>query len=524
MREIYSFIGYSFYYDEGRDIFILDHAARGKFEFTRLDIIDAKEAIEGGAHYIPKPAYDAIPEIYWKASVIKGDSDTESLWLSARAFHRTIRTCADCASGSDTFFLLGKSVYCPDCFFALKKCAKCGKWESEKIGKNISGKFICGKCIEEYYTICPDCGKLYEKNRGRLVYENGEMKQVCESCLNEKYTRCMDCGYYYKNGETEEFQNGNLCKECRPQYSACERCGDMVDIDNLHTIRRSGRHLCESCYEETSNGGEYIRGHGSKLRPVFHGEGTKLFFGIEQEIDNGDERGECAESIHEISGEDNLYMESDGSLNDNGIELIYFPRTLNSWTEFLPTLQKISDTAGGFGYKSHETSTCGLHVHASRNAICSPEFPDIEENIGKMMILYDNNFEDFYKFSRRKSKGELSQWAKKPSDTYSYQEARRRQGKGKEIFEAAESERDRYFAINIRNSPTVEFRLFKGSLRPETVLACIALANAVIQCAISCNDEEIELLSFDDIVKKGENQYLTEFWDDRKARKTTKGD
>lgn len=57
---------------------------------------------------------------------------------------------------------------------------------------------------------------------------------------------------------------------------------------------------------------------------------------------------------------------------------------------------------------------------------------------------------------------------------------------------------DRYEALNFKNEKTVEFRLFKGSLKYETIMACLEFTYATW---FFCRDASTKNLTTDQFLK-----------------------
>ena len=86
---------------------------------------------------------------------------------------------------------------------------------------------------------------------------------------------------------------------------------------------------------------------------------------------------------------------------------------------------------------------------------------------------------------------------------------------GKEILDKAKnSSNGRYVAVNLNNYHTIEFRLFRGTLKYNTFIATLQMVNKICDVAISMSEEEIDNLSWSEfvgeIVEKELVQYLKE--------------
>jgi hypothetical protein len=58
----------------------------------------------------------------------------------------------------------------------------------------------------------------------------------------------------------------------------------------------------------------------------------------------------------------------------------------------------------------------------------------------------------------------------------------------------------RYAAVNLCNRNTIEFRLFRGTLKYNTLIAAIELVNKICDIATNMTDDEIQLLSWSEFV------------------------
>lgn len=499
-----------------------------EFVYTVLDVEKRYDRVEFfrdymGATYpiqvvpFPPAIYTRIPSIMRKIKgivKINTDSDTLTLFPENREFPTS---CTECMDNFEYLVKINGNLYCVDCLLSLDICEECGKVHLRDDMTEIEGNYYCNDCRDENYTKCTHCGDWIE-NDSVVVVDNGTRNEsyACPDCASSHYERCIECGDYFSSGGAT-LQNGQyVCQSCIEDrgYYSCDRCGDWFPEGDMEFGDTSC--LCSSCYREFDNGENEsvdIHRHWSKLRPIFHGEGP-LFFGIEQEIDKGSKAGKTAEEIMGALGEEALYIETDGSLGDTGLELVYHPRTWGSWKEYRDRLETVKNIAREHEYLAHETDTCGLHIHASRNAIQSDAHPNIEANIGKIMLLYENSYKDFVKFSRRKERS-LNEWAaRNPLYFDSY-------ARGESYYAAAAETGNRYMAVNIQNSPTVEFRFFRGTLLPDTILASIGLCYNIIQLAISKNEEELKELTFSDIVNYDNgSDYVKTYWNFRIVGKT----
>ena len=115
----------------------------------------------------------------------------------------------------------------------------------------------------------------------------------------------------------------------------------------------------------------YIEEYSYKPDPVFLGyTEDNLSLGVEIEVDKGT-------NMHQTTKELNysfwgIYLKHDGSLGRCGFEIVSHPATLDYHMNELGG-DKIMSICQENEYKSHDTQTCGLHIHMSRTFLGKDE-------------------------------------------------------------------------------------------------------------------------------------------------------
>ena len=211
-----------------------------------------------------------------------------------------------------------------------------------------------------------------------------------------------------------------------------------------------------------------------------------FFYGVELEIDKGGEEHSNAQKLLDIANrnEERIYCKHDGSLND-GFEIVSHPMTLDYHINHM-NWKEIFDRAIKLDYRSHNTSTAGLHIHISRSTLQ-------EQAIGRVVFFVEKHWNELVKFSRR-TLDNLNHWAAKYATISSTTEETYKKAKDKRM--------GRYVAVNLENYNTIEFRLFRGTLRYKTFLATLQLVDEICYCAINMTDKEMEDLSWSDFVSR----------------------
>ena len=209
--------------------------------------------------------------------------------------------------------------------------------------------------------VCEFCGHILTEEETHR-FNNVEM---CESCFNSRTTNCDCCGTRIWRDDAEGNENTVLCERCYNEYyTHCERCGRLISYDDACYFDGSDEPYCNGCYDVLNNAP--IHDYGYKPEPIFYGDGS-LYMGVELEIDEGGECDSNAEILLDTANanEPHIYCKHDGSI-DSGFEIVSHPMTLDYHTNCMPW-QELFRKALSMGYYSHQTDTCGLHVHVNRN-------------------------------------------------------------------------------------------------------------------------------------------------------------
>lgn len=287
--------------------------------------------------------------------------------------------------------------------------------------RSIEGGQWCDKCIDEYSNhndydmqVCANCADFVigRSNRDVLTYSEIHGEYVCSGC--------------YENGLD------------------CDRCG--------YTIYNGEDHYCEDNDEEEETG---IHHYGYKPRPIFYGEPPRMGFELEVECTDGS-RSDGIDIINAIDPyEKRYYLKSDGSLS-YGFEVVSHPHSLE---EYHKLDWSWLDALGREGFRSWNTSSCGLHVHIGLDG-----FKDEKHQIRFTKFIYDNERQ------AKRIAGRSSSYA-----------AFDDKGRAIPKIKYKHNDSNRYSAVNVQNEHTLEVRIFRGSLRKERVLSGIEFTHAVCE-------------------------------------------
>lgn len=325
---------------------------------------------------------------------------------------------------------------------------------------------ICNSCYEDSFV----CERCHQRNHGESYEVDGEI--WCERCTHNMAYECDRCGEYTASTST-------VTSDYRSDADWCDRCLDnhawWCDNCNLH--HRDG----ECCPNEAAVDDDGIHEYDYEPEFVFIGSGNR-HYGIELEVENIDGAYSCPSTCT-----DNIYYKHDGSLN-NGFEIVTHPHTLGKLIESYNTksglfeaVEFLQDNA-----KSHNTKTCGLHIHVSK--------PDSLTS-AKMFNLVANNIEVFEKLCRRRTNsyccidsmptvGVIDNYA-----TYS-------------------NYGTRYGALSYRDD-TLEFRLPRGTLKASTIIATVEMLDAMVEY---CSETSAIDISIDGYLEKCKTyKHLSEY-------------
>ena len=328
------------------------------------------------------------------------------------------------------------------------------------------------KTEETLYCEC--CGCLIDDDD--YTEWNGQI--ICSDCLENHTTTCECCGERIWDEDVYGDNDITLCSHCyHHNYTRCSCCDALLHEDDAYYL--DGETYCRDCYEDEREESNLIHEYGYKPNPIFYGEGNR-YFGIELEIDGAGRDDDFAEELLDIANAhaDLLYIKTDGSLDD-GMELVSHPCTMDYHINEFPW-EDIMHRAVHQGYRSHQTSTCGLHLHVNRNAFSDSQEGQ-DEVISRILYFVEHHWNELLKFSRR-SEYTMNRWAAR----YGYEHT------PKAIMDKAKKGGNgRYAAVNLCNYHTVEFRLFRGTLKYNTFIATIQLVNRICDAAMYNTDDSI---------------------------------
>lgn len=345
---------------------------------------------------------------------------------------------------------------------------------------------------------------LYRDEVPTLYFEDETLNEIYEDFRSncDHIFQCNDCDEWYLVEDSTHINDSMICEECRDAHytysefseewipnddaaEAVDQYGNWVTIDSqnppdeFHWNDDTDRWEHEQ-YQDNTIIGEYHSNRHNYSK--YHSDWTrknKRFFGVELEVEVRSSYGriERAKGIKkyveanldhpDVDSFSPLVFERDGSL-DCGFEIISQPmgldihRELWKWTN-QPTITE--------GLRSHLTGTCGLHVHVSREGLTNLQIAR-----AVYFVNHQANRHLIETVARRYNAGYCK-------------------AKSKKISTANRAD-DRYEMINLMNSRTIEFRIFKGSLKYEAIIAAIEFCHAVLNFAATNSNLHLSTEAF----------------------------
>lgn len=138
------------------------------------------------------------------------------------------------------------------------------------------------------------------------------------------------------------------------------------------------------------------------------------------------------------------------------------------------------------GYKGHDCETAGLHIHANRSYLGKSRISQ-ELVISKILYILEKFNDEICVIARRDN--DYSEFAGEKQNEDSIVEL---YGKYKNKGKRA--------ALNLQHKDTIEFRMFKSTLKYETFILTLEFVKNIIDYAKSVDIEEIELAKWSDLM------------------------
>ena len=381
--------------------------------------------------------------------------------------YELLRDIAESYDNSNAYYLINEEEVTKDYKEAIKHVKNGNKVE---ISSEISWE------IQEFENFYWYNSELMYKDDYILTYDNTVVDNnsavYCEDI--EDYMHC-DSAYYLANEEMYYSENIELT------FSALEDTY-IRDYDLAYIVDSQGHeqpvhrdNVENYCYDEEEGvyyteehfNSNIIQDYGKTELPTISSGKKDYFLGIELEMEKEGstlgERGESIETILNESGEDYsnlLEWKKDSSL-ENGVEMVTAPISLEIFKDrIVPIIEKLHEN----GYTSEKGGRCGNHIHISRNVFS-------EEEQSRLVLIYAKFEKQIKILSRR---GTNNGYCKDVLENFDNLEV-------ENSMKIADSQKNKskFTAINFSNKNTIEFRVFRGTMNTNKLIANIQLVQLI---------------------------------------------
>lgn len=376
-----------------------------------------------------------------------------------------------------------------------------------------------------------------------------------DSCRRQIITKLENINRHEYGRNDFELLNSVLAKQSRDgnyihdrilydttcnKACVCDCNGIIIDVVSLHqsfvpsTTQRGRRSEVTSTFEEelninninnfnrfidnvraSSNSYEFERGYfrsfvSSRFKTYIHqfnyvpkyikhfmpgeSEDTTLLLGAEIEVggnnnisSDNDKNSTVKKCIQIMNGSDSDEENLIYSTHDSTVQIEFdtmpcsleFHKNKMNYREMFEYLDKE-------GYKGHDCETAGLHIHANRSYLGKSRISQ-ELVISKILYILEKFNDEICVIARRDN--DYSEFAGEKQNEDSIVEL---YGKYKDKGKRA--------ALNLQHKDTIEFRMFKSTLKYETFILTLEFVKDIIDYAKSVDIEEIELAKWSDLM------------------------
>ncbi|MBK7105907.1 MAG: amidoligase family protein [Ignavibacteriae bacterium] len=351
------------------------------------------------------------------------------------------------------------------------------------------------------------------------IYSEYLNKYLPEDEFYDSHYYCTGCDrYYHQNEESEHVYSGtSYCSECYYQnHTYCHNCQEPITNDESYYSEITNNDYCDNCYHDLHSycencGEDYwsddgcdcgvsIHNYSYKPNPIFFNnskEKSKYYIGVELETESkGNDRQKCAQEVCDIS--ELFYLKNDSSIDD-GFEIVTHPFSFEWFKEHKNIFKSLLETLRSNGYRSYNTTTCGIHIHISKKYLSGLD-------LAKLHLFFCQN-EGFIKTISQRNPNNLDQWGKIKKDKKAIYDQSKKKGGS-----------ERYTAINLQNQHTIEFRIFRGTLNDYSYFKNIEFIAAICSYVKTTSLQQLTSETFYNYVKKDKNfKNLTKFMESKKC-------
>lgn len=347
-------------------------------------------------------------------------------------------------------------------------CTRCNEVIVETdsvVTRDLTYPIICRPCLSHYFITCYNCSDIV---RIPNSYESTSEHFYCPSCARELLFCCWGCNEYCDIDDSHSDFDGNLrCEDCWDEYQ--EEHG--VSCCGIHDYHYKPRQYFYTTERRTSNSTE-----------------TELFMGVELEINNCATRCNVSDVLKLSNDEELFHLEEDSSL-DNGFELVTRPFTLKYHEQCFrwEAICRILDSGGGTA-----DYNCGMHIHFNKRFFGN----NYQAHTLKLLYIYEKFWENFVEFSGRENEDTINHYASRYGLDFSIKCS-------SEIPQKlmGARERGRFFAVNIENTNTIEFRISASTLDYRQIYSNLEMCDYLVRFVKRSSIKRVQCLTWETFVR-----------------------
>ena len=291
------------------------------------------------------------------------------------------------------------------------------------------------------------------------------------------------------NGNVEEILNRGLLSSVRTSSSYSN---DIVIYYSDSILRNAMTNNCnkKDYIHEWNYKPEYIKhfmDHENKRTTLLLGAEIEVG-GNNLEIDLNKKESVVKKCIQIMNGsesdkEDLIYSTHDSTVQ---IELDTMPCSLEYHKNKM-NYKEMFKYLDEQGYKGHDCNTAGLHIHANRDYLGKTKLQQ-ELVISKILYIIEKFNDNICVIGRRNT------------DYSQFVGDRCKEDTALILFDKYKREGKRA-ALNLEHKDTIEFRMFKSTLKYETFILTLEFVKDIIDFAKSVSIEEIENMNWNDLMQ-----------------------
>lgn len=303
--------------------------------------------------------------------------------------------------------------------------------------------------------------ELFHRSLRRKLYRNGEELNVMHTTIDSpKFVHCGNCGTYYDAPNGNEVNPVRVREDILNQHDGriCDRCYDLIltkTVIKPYNDKTYPKMICTSVK----------RWRVKEKKAVPTEFKARRLFGAEAELEVKDKTHLAKHAIILIKtlGPDFVLAKHDGSIKDPdgnvvGFELVTAPADL---TTHRARWRAIESAENYTLLRSWDTTTCGFHVHVSREVLSALQIGRIQTFVNHpankkfIEIVAGRSEQKYTKYYPKKLADSL-----RPIPGGNHDEKRR-------------------VAVNLCNEKTIEFRIFRGTINYQHMIRNIEFCDAV---------------------------------------------